>query len=139
MRDIPTRLKDALEAISFMPNAVAAWEDAHGGSRGLARKNAEKVREAEHLLAEVLASLPSVLEYVVYGLGSKPLRFDGKKELVQALREEFGIRYAGDEDRRGLRPELQGQPRFDKLVGPMADEPGVVRYETAEVYERLSR
>ena len=139
MRDsIPDRLKAALEAIEYMPNAVAAWEDAHGGRRALARKNAEKVREAERLLAEVLASLPAAVEYVVYGLTRTPMRFGNREDLVWALKEE-GIRFTGDEERSNLKPELIGQPRFDKLVGPMYDGPGVVRYETAEVNDVLSR
>ena len=138
MSDVPERLKKALDAIEYMPNAVYAWEKAHQGDRSLARRNAEKVREAERLLGEILASLPAALSYEVYGLKQKPLRFESKRDLIHGL-SEFGIQYMGDEGRRGLKPELLDQPKFDSLVGPMYGGPGVVRYETADVNERLSR
>lgn len=35
-------------------------------------------------------------------------------------------------------PELEGAPIFSGLHGPSYDGPGVIRYETPEVYERLS-
>jgi len=38
-----------------------------------------------------------------------------------------------------LRKELRGEPKFKEMCGPMFDGPGVVRYESWEVYERLSR
>jgi len=46
-------------------------------------------------------------------------------------------------NRRGLRPELQGQPQFAGLVGPMwgghdADGNPIVRYEDSETNDRMS-
>jgi hypothetical protein len=41
--------------------------------------------------------------------------------------------------RIALREELVGQPRFDKLCGPMYGGEGIVRYETTKAYEELSR
>ena len=136
---IRDRLRTALEAIQYMPNAVAAWEDAHGGIRTLARKNAVKVREAEDLLAEVLASLLGGLTYEVHGLSARPLRYDSQEDLVEGL-ARHDIRYTGVSERRANQsPELRDRPTFDKLVGPMHGGPGVIRYETSDVYERLSR
>ena len=85
MSDVPERLKKALDAIEYMPNAVYAWEKAHQGDRSLARRNAEKVREAERLLGEILASLPAALSYEVYGLKQKPLRFESKRDLIAGV------------------------------------------------------
>jgi hypothetical protein len=38
-----------------------------------------------------------------------------------------------------LHASLIGQPVFDGLVGPMVGNHNSIRYETPEVYERLSR
>lgn len=50
-----------------------------------------------------------------------------------------GYALAGVASRRGLRPELQGQPTFEGLVGPMwggDDHP--LRYEDQETYNLMS-
>jgi hypothetical protein len=50
--------------------------------------------------------------------------------------------FEGIEERAYLKPELQGQPKFKKLAGPMygGEEDGVpvIRYESWEAYERMS-
>ena len=55
-----------------------------------------------------------------------------------------GYQHTGDETRTVLRKELQGQPKFKGLCGPMwggTDENGdpVIRYEDWGSYEVLSR
>ena len=59
-------------------------------------------------------------------------------ELVRVL-IKMGIKQTGVTDNPRLCPELQGQPTFSKLIGPMWDGPGMIRYETAEVYAILSQ
>jgi hypothetical protein len=38
-----------------------------------------------------------------------------------------------------LREEIEGQPIYDKLAGPMYDGEGQIRYEDWESYEQHSR
>ncbi len=53
-----------------------------------------------------------------------------------------GFEYVGPCNRKQLRPELQGQPTFSGVLGPMwgGEEIGgpVVRYECQKAYDRLS-
>lgn len=138
--DTPSeKIKKALDQLSYLTNAVAAWVDAHNGNRGLADSNAKKVRAAEELLSEVMASMPAAVNYWVYGLeGVKngPHDLDG---FITMLKGQ-GIKQTGYSSTTGrLRPELKGQPTFDKLLGPMYDGPGKIRYETSETYDALSR
>jgi hypothetical protein len=88
-------------------------------------------------LDAVLSSLPTPVIYNVYGLGSGVLSFDDASKLVAAMRSK-GIRQTGVDRSGAIRRELQGQPTFDKLAGPMYDGPKKVRYETWELNERLS-
>ncbi len=131
-------LKEALDAITYMPNAVAAWREAHGGNKSLAEMNERKVRQAEDLLSEVLASLPAAVTYHVVGM-DHDLKFKTKEDLIQGL-ARLGIKQVGETaSLGGVRPELKGQPEFNKLVGPMYGGAGVVRYDTSEVAYDLSR
>ncbi len=137
--DVPEKLRKALEAIDYMPNAVANWMEAHGGNRALASANEKKVREAQQLLGEVLASLPAAVEYMVVGLAGQTMKFKTREDLVRGL-AKFDIKQRGESSTTGpQRPELKGQPQFDQLVGPMYGGPGIARYETGEVYDRMSR
>lgn len=137
--DVPEKLREALKAIDYMPNAVANWMEGHGGNRALAAQNEKKVRQAQALLGEVLASLPAAVEYMVVGLAGQTMKFKTREDLIRGL-EKFDIRHTGENPARsGHRPELAGQPTFDGLVGPMYGGPGIARYETGEEYERQSR
>jgi hypothetical protein len=53
-----------------------------------------------------------------------------------------GYEMTGQETRKGLRPELQGHPRFGGVLGPMwggvRDGVPVIRYETQSVNDHLS-
>ena len=61
----------------------------------------------------------------------------GTADVIAAF-EVRGYPYLGPELSRFVRPELYGNPRFGGLVGPMWDGDSI-RYETPEVYARLSR
>lgn len=62
-------------------------------------------------------------------------------QLVAAM-EVRGMTYDKIETGRQLREELQGQPRFNGVAGPMwgGEEEGqpVIRYEDWKAYDRLS-
>jgi hypothetical protein len=136
-----TPAEDVAEAIGLLdllPNAVAFWVEAHAGNRELARENTKKVRQAVDLLSEVLSSMPKSMSYMVVGLEGRTLNFKDADDLIDGLKA-YGIRHTGYQEGRHLRPELRGQPTFDQLLGPMHGGAGKVRYETGEVYERLSR
>jgi len=73
---------------------------------------------------------------------------DGHGKRV-ASREEFicmvealGYTYQSEHSSRSTREELQGQPIFNNLCGPMydgeKDGKAVIRYETWELYQKLS-
>jgi hypothetical protein len=138
MSDIVKDLRQAIDNLTFMPNAVSAWEDAHGGNRALATRNAEKVRQAEALLAEVLASMPTGTRYEVFGFThGGPARFETEAELLASM-EKIGITRSGTSG-APLRTELRGQPKFKGLAGPMFGGAGVVRYDSPAVHATLSR
>jgi hypothetical protein len=137
-------LKKALSIIDMLPNGVAAWKAAHGENSALADQNADKCNKAAKFLSEILASLPAAMTYVVVGLdntnvktGDFASKFDSVDKLIKVLAKK-GIKKTGDKAGKHLRPELQNQPTFDKLIGPMFGGAGIVRYETQEVNNRLS-
>jgi hypothetical protein len=78
-------------------------------------------------------------DFTVYGLGNSRggVKFHDAESLVQAMKSR-GINQYGVSDSPRLRPELQGLPKFDKLLGPMWDGSRGVRYETSEVNDMLS-
>lgn len=127
-------LSDALSAISHLPVEYAFTDERAG------REAKAKVKQAIALLEEVVQALPLPVSYnVVWGIGSKLVNreIDSAEELIRYLSGR-GIRQTGVVNRSGLRRELQGQPTFDKLLGPMYDGPKRVRYETQEAYDQLS-
>lgn len=63
--------------------------------------------------------------------------FDDRSEFVAFL-ETKGMRQIGEASVR-LDASLNGQPIFDGLIGPMVGNHNSIRYETPEVWERLSR
>ena len=50
-----------------------------------------------------------------------------------------GYNFTGTHLSTRTRAELQGAPKFFGLYGPMYDGPGVIRYETPQAYEELSK
>jgi len=128
-------LGDALSAITHLPVEYAFSGDERAG-----REAEKKVKQAIALLEDVVQSLPLPVSYnVVWGIGSKLVNreMDSTEELIRYLMGR-GIKQTGVVSRPGLRRELQGQPTFDKLLGPMYDGPKRVRYETQEAYDQLS-
>lgn len=134
------RLRAALAALEYLPNACHAWNVAHGHNAELASANARKCATAERLIGEILASLPKALSYRVIGLEPDVLDFPDRDAFL-AWVKETGRTYGGEESPvfGPLRPELKGQPFVSGLAGPMYGGPGVVRYETPEVADALSR
>lgn len=63
--------------------------------------------------------------------------FDDRSEFVAFL-ETKGMRQIGEASVR-LDASLNGQPIFDGLIGPMSGNHNSIRYETPEVYVRLSQ
>src|SRR5215469_11470211 len=63
--------------------------------------------------------------------------FDTFENLVAGL-EVRGYTFKELETSERLREELRGEPKFNGLLGPMYDGPGVVRYETQQAYNILS-
>lgn len=62
----------------------------------------------------------------------------GAIENIYAAFEVRGFLPTGKLSGPPLRPEIQGQPKFFGLNGPMYGGPGVVRYESVEAYAVLS-
>lgn len=131
-------LKAAYKALDYLPNGVSFWNEAHGGNKTLADANAKKVHQCVALLGEILASLPASVEYIVYGVESRPIKTGDRAHFVK-LMAQHGFRPSGEHASPHTRPELRGQPTFEGLIGPMYGGAGVVRYETPAVYEQLSR
>jgi hypothetical protein len=75
-------------------------------------------------------------------LGMLSALWDPEKVDVLAAAELRGWTYTGPCTRPSLREELQGQPVFAELCGPMwggiRDGVAVIRYESAAAYDRLS-
>jgi hypothetical protein len=132
-------IKAAMGKISYLTNGVASWIEAHSGDEKLAQENGKKVKQAEALLAEVLSNMPGAFSYHVFGLEKHELAYDNAEELITQLASK-GIKHSGQSKSGGqLRKELQDQPKFDQLVGPMYGGPGKIRYETSELNDRMSR
>ena len=138
MKTAKDDLKTTLSTIAYLPNAVAAWLEAHGGDKRLAASNAEKLRQAEDLMSQILASMPNSKTYRVVGLDKTVLNFSSEAELVAFLATKNVKKTSSASTYGGTRRiELDGAPMFDKLIGPIYDGPGVCRYETQAVYNSL--
>lgn len=66
------------------------------------------------------------------------IKFKTEAEFISYC-EEKGFKYIGKETATHLREELQQKPKFSGLSGPMYDGEDMVRYETWEMSELLSR
>ncbi len=138
MNDVAKKIRSAVGAIDYLPNGVSWWNEAHGGDLAKARENARKLQEAKRLMEEVLASLPTGIVYEVHGLPGDHLTFESKEALIAGLQER-GLTYTGDGKNDGhLLSTLQGQPEFRELC-KVHGGAGIVRYDTWELHERLSR
>ncbi len=64
------------------------------------------------------------------------LNKNGDADIVSIM-AIYGYEHTHNLDNPRVRAELQGQPVFSGLIGPMWDG-DAIRYETQEVYNRLS-
>jgi hypothetical protein len=128
---VERRLGEAIKALQYLP-VDYAFNDAR---QGQAAKG--KIQQALDLIEEVLSDLPTEVTYVVIGVPDLDKAYHSVNDLIRDL-ERHGIKQDGVETHPSLRKELQGQPTFDKLLGPMYGGPKKVRYETQEAYNMLS-
>ena len=70
--------------------------------------------------------------------GSKGVDVFTEDDVMEGMKER-GYEYLGENRNDYNREELQGQPRFKGLCGPMWDGDGWIRYETPEMNDLLSR
>jgi len=117
--------------------------------REIVRANQEwKMRDRQASIPQELVKIAKSLlavetKFYVHGLGlGRGLRQDpfvesSEDRLVRTL-AIIGIHKIGVETNPSRRPELQGCPKFDQLLGPMWNGPGKIRYETKAVYDALS-
>ena len=78
-------------------------------------------------------------KYHVVGFSWRGDRFASRAAFLAAMKAR-GIYPVGRSPVGGyLQRNLQGQPTFRELAGPFAGEGDVVRYETPEVNDMLSR
>jgi hypothetical protein len=125
------QLEKAISTLSYIPIGYA-FPDRKVGQ--MMKKRVDKIVDE---LEAILMAIPSPVEYMVVGVEDRTKEFDNVKDLIRYMRSK-GHKQVGYETGKHLRKILQGQPKFDGLHGPMYGGPKKVRYETWEVYERLS-
>jgi hypothetical protein len=129
------RIAKAIRLIDYLPNAVAAWVEAHAGNKQLANENGKKLRRISEELGEILASMPKAMTYNVH-TEKGSYSFKDPDDLIAKMKS-LGFPLAGFSESTRHHPALRGQPAFRGLHGPMYDG-GAVRYETAEIYRQMS-
>jgi hypothetical protein len=130
-------VQDAINDLNYLPNGVASWVDAYGGDKAKADANGKKIRKIVEELSQVLMEMPEPVTFNVYGL-DKNYSFENRKDFIKFM-ESKGYKHTGDNHNKANRAELQGQPVFKNMSGPMYDGGGKVRYETWELNDALSR
>jgi len=65
------------------------------------------------------------------------IRSERPKQFIR-LMEQSGYMYSGTKYGPQMRRELQGQPKFKGILGPMWDGDSGIRYECPKTYESLS-
>lgn len=133
-------IQNAISALDYLPNGVASWVESFGGNKAKADENGKKLKKLVDELASILMAMPDPVTYTVYGLATnnRTFEFDNRADLIKFM-ESKGYKHTGDNHNKVNRAELQGQPIFKNMAGPMYDGGGKVRYETWELYEVLSR
>ena len=92
---------------------------------------------ASRVAKDVVSAFKIRYKYKVV-TGNGIFTYNSKEELIRKMRGA-GMRYMGDNQNHRQRDELQGQPWFNSLVGPMWDGNNSIRYETQDIYSTLSR
>lgn len=134
---------DAKFTITVMPDGTHVLK---GNARGAALNQKFKFRAPYpgmhrgtqgDISSFIADQLPAKVVYKVYGVSSRPMVFDNKDDLLRKFKSD------GIETGTHLRKELRGQPKLRGLAGPMFDgrkgDVVVVRYDTWELYDQLSR
>lgn len=130
-------IQGAITDLDWLPNAVSAWVQSFDGNKLKAETNGRKLKKIVEELAQILMDMPEPVTFNIYGL-NKPYSFDNRADLIKFM-ESKGFKHTGDNHTTTSRVELQGQPMFKNMAGPMHDGGGKVRYETWELYDMLSR
>lgn len=94
-------------------------------------------KEIHKIAKEISASYGYILVRREPNGRFKTERFPNLDRLRAAVKR-LGVKETGVENSPYVRPELRGQPRFDKLLGPMWDGTNGVRYEDQATYNILS-
>jgi len=97
-------------------------------------KKAQASKDAEALSTPTEKNM----DYVVVGGSAGKQSFRLKKSDFVKKMTALGFTYTGDNASASQRPELQGQPKFKELLGPMWGGTQGVRYETQAAYDQLS-
>lgn len=131
-------IQEAINDLNGLPNGTASWVESFGGDKSKAEVNGKKLKKLVEELAAVLMAMPDPVTYTIYGLSNHNIEFDNRADLIKFM-EGKGFKHTGDNESKANRIELQGQPKFNNMVGPMYDGGGRVRYETRELADALSR
>lgn len=99
--------------------------------------NMNKTAVAQEIVKIAKSLIADNMRFNVYGLYPGTLEFDDEARMISTLAIK-GIHKIGVLSSHSVRQELQGKPRFDRLLGPMWDGPRGIRYETPDVYNALS-
>lgn len=136
----PEHAADFKNQIRCDGNIWQSLPDKNGILKRVGKKVADTARKAQ---SDKKAYKPK--GFMVSGLG-KVLKFKTSAALISGLRK-LGIKQTGktpafrasSRSPIGPRKELWHQPTFKKLVGPMWQGRGILRYDTPEAHERLAR
>jgi hypothetical protein len=136
------KVKVVLDVEVHDTGAVSCDGVRYGPSTGVARFFSMMVSDRNRMgrIADRIAGdgvVYLVVERRMSG-GLKSTRYHSEQALEDGVRQMGGKR-TGTSDGRRLRPELLGHPTFSNLVGPMWGGNGMVRYETDDAYDILSR
>lgn len=115
---------------------LATWAKNDQTQWGTESANTKGLREEIALIRSQIGEgepLPTVYRVVRKVEGGLDAKDYDRAELMQ-----LGLTYEGEHANPQTRAELQGQPKFTELLGPMYDGPNVIRYEDEEAYNILS-
>ena len=127
---------EARATIKEKEQLLARWVQNDANQWGTESANTKGLREEIALIRSQIGEgepLPTVYRVV--------RTVEGKLDTKDYTRAELmglGFNYTGEHTSPQTRAELQGQPRFSELFGPMYDGPNVIRYEDEQAYNILS-
>lgn len=92
-------------------------------------------------IRRIAKSLSASFQYQIVYKDKQGKFHNDKFNSIAAFRnaaKKMGAEERGRETSKYVRPELQGQPKFDIFLGPMWGGPNMIRYEDQETYDMLS-